>query len=71
MARNGVRLDEVLFEFRRMGRAVRVVAIDPVSGTEVTMVGAYGYGIEHLKRVAARKLVYVMEKNAKAGKSGS
>lgn len=62
MTGKGVPFSEVLFEFQRIGQAVRVVAIDPASGTEVTMVGDARYGIESLKRAAARKLAYVIGK---------
>ncbi len=55
---------EVLFEFHpSSGRAVRVVAIDPVTGTEVVMVGDRRMSDEMLKRTAARKLFYVLDKN--------
>ncbi len=54
---------EVLFEMRRAGKnGVRVAAIDPHSGVEITMVGDIRYGEETLKRMAARKLVYVINK---------
>ncbi len=54
---------EVLFEMRRAGKnGVRVVAIDPITRTEVTMVGDIRYGEEMLKRMAARKLFYVINK---------
>jgi hypothetical protein len=59
-------LSEVLFEFRRVGNSVRVMAVDPVSNTEITMVGAPGCGEETLKRLAARKLAYVISKKQKA-----
>lgn len=55
-----VPLREVLFEFHILGQSIRVVAIDPVSDTEVTMVGAPGYSEQMLKRLAARKLAYVV-----------
>jgi len=55
---------EVFFEIHpSAGRAVRVVAIDPDTGTEVTMVGDSRLSHEMLKRTAARKLLYVLEKN--------
>ena len=57
-----VELPEVLFEFTRVGNAIRVVAIDPESGTEIVMVGAPGYSKEHLKRLAMRKLAYAIAK---------
>jgi hypothetical protein len=54
---------EVLFEMRRAGKnGVRVAAMDPVTHTEVTMIGDIRYGEELLKRMAARKLLYVLNK---------
>jgi hypothetical protein len=54
---------EVLFELRRVNnRSVRVVAIDPITQTEVIMVGDYRQGESTLKRLAARKLQYVLKK---------
>ena len=59
---------EVLIELHYTGnRAVRVVAIDPVTGTEVTMVGDASRSEEVLKRLAAKKLAYVLDKKKKAG----
>jgi hypothetical protein len=57
-----VYLKEVLFEFHQVGKVVRVNAIDPRTGTEVTMVGEPKYGQEALKRLATRKLRYVIAK---------
>ena len=53
---------EVLFEFRRIGNTVRVSALDPETGTEVSMVGYPKMGEEALKRAATRKLLYVLAK---------
>ena len=54
---------EVLFEFQRFGpHSVRVSAIDGMTGIEITMVGDLRYGEEMLKRLAMRKLKYVMDK---------
>ncbi|MBT4933708.1 MAG: hypothetical protein HOL66_12190 [Rhodospirillaceae bacterium] len=50
------------------GRAVRVVAIDPVTGTEVTMVGDAKRSEAELKRLAANKLMYVLNKKKNAEK---
>ena len=62
------RMKEVLFEMQRHGNILRVVAIDPVTGTEVIMVADPRQSMETIKRLAARKLLYVLEKNrAKAG----
>jgi len=57
-----VKLREVLFEFHQVGKAVRVIAIDPRTGIEITMVGASNYSQEMLKRLAIRKLRYVIAK---------
>ncbi len=57
-----VYLPEVLFEFRRVGKSVCVVAIDPITSTEVSMVASPKADIEDVKRVAARKLAYVIAK---------
>jgi hypothetical protein len=56
---------EVLFEFHRIGNVIKVSAIDPVSNTEVSLVGAAGASQQALKMAALRKLQYVLEKNRK------
>lgn len=55
---------EVLFEFQHLGHILRVVAIDPVTATEVTMIADPKHGRETIKRLAARKLQYVLRKKA-------
>lgn len=59
-----VHLAEVLFEFRIIGNFVRVSAIDTRTNTEISMVGDPKAGEELLKRMAMRKLRYVIAKNA-------
>ncbi|GIX16307.1 MAG: hypothetical protein KatS3mg119_0493 [Rhodothalassiaceae bacterium] len=54
MERHGPR--EVLLEFRRIGRHVKVTAIDPDSGVEVTVVGDAATPEDHLIALARRKL---------------
>lgn len=61
---------EVLFEFQRIGNQVRVTAIDPVTGTEVTMIADARAGEASIKRLAARKLFYVMRKKQGGGQGG-
>jgi Domain of unknown function (DUF6898) len=56
---------EVLFEFRRVGTAVKVTAVDAATGTEVSLVGDPAAGEAALKRLAKQKLDYVMAKHAK------
>lgn len=68
MAEQGrVRLKQVLFEFVRVGQVVKVNAIDPESGIEVSMVGDAKASSETLKRLAARKLEYVIAKRRAEG----
>lgn len=53
---------EVLFEMQRVGKILRVTAIDPASGTEVIMVADPRQSMLAIKKVAARKLAYVIAK---------
>ena len=55
-------MSEILFEMRYVGRVVRITAIDPETGTEVISVGDAERSVEALKRVAARKLMYVLKR---------
>ncbi|MBT4768999.1 MAG: hypothetical protein HOO00_00530 [Rhodospirillaceae bacterium] len=59
---------EVLIEFRRVGKYVKVSAIDPVSLIEVSIVGDPKRSDATLKRLAAEKLNYVLNKRGKNGK---
>lgn len=63
--RDRIVLQHVLFEFVRMGKVVKVVAIDPRSGAEVAMVGDPHAGTEVLKQLAKRKLEYVLTRRLK------
>lgn len=63
-------LREVLFEFRLVGRSMRVSAIDPDTLTEVTLIADPRTTEEEMKRVAARKLHYAIQKKRQAPKSG-
>jgi len=56
-------LGEVLFEFKRHGNVLRVVAIDPKTGTEVIMIADPRQSKMVIQRLAARKLAYVLAKN--------
>lgn len=57
------RAREVLYELLRIGAAVKVTAVDPVTGTEISMIGDPAVGEAALKRLARQKLDYVMAKN--------
>ena len=65
-----VNLREVLYEFRSVGRYLRVNAIDPRTGIEVSMIADPRYGETLIKRLAARKLAYVISKR-RPGLGGS
>jgi hypothetical protein len=51
---------ETIFEFVRVGAAVKVIAVDAASGIEVTIVADPTAGEAALKRLARQKLDYVM-----------
>ncbi|MEQ9042626.1 MAG: hypothetical protein RLO23_02275 [Alphaproteobacteria bacterium] len=59
---------EVLIEIQRVGNAVKVTAMDPVTLTEVTIAGSPHDGEETLIRTAVQKLVYVLNKKKKDGR---
>jgi hypothetical protein len=47
---------EVLFEFKQIGAAVRVAAIDSTTGIEVTVMGPAAASRNDLQRLALNKL---------------
>ena len=55
-------LREVLFEMYHIGNSIRVAAIDPVTNTEVIVVGSPYMSLYSLKINAIRKLKYVLAK---------
>ena len=62
-----VYLRQIYFELHKQGRVVRVAAIDPISNTEVVIVGDAKRGQAALKRLAERKLRYVLAKKKRMG----
>ena len=65
-----VYLPEVLFEWRRVGKSLRVTAIDPIKGTEVVMVAPAKDTRKEIKQFAAMKLAYVLSKKQGGGEVG-
>ncbi|HXZ00330.1 MAG TPA: hypothetical protein VEI03_10040 [Stellaceae bacterium] len=61
---------EVIFEFIRIGGAVKVTAVDAATGIEASIVGDPAAGETTLKRLARRKLDYVLGKRAKERPEG-
>ncbi|WP_448203454.1 DUF6898 family protein [Azospirillum sp. sgz302134] len=55
---------EVLFEYQRVGTYMKIIAIDPVTATEVSVVGPATGSMELLKRTAISKLQYVLKRGA-------
>jgi len=62
---NTQNLDEVLFEFIPNGNYVKVVAVDPVTNTEIILVGDRRSGKQMLQKAAVQKLEYVIAKERK------
>ena len=60
--------NRVILEFIPRGAYVKVSAIDPVTGTEVSIVGDPTRGEAALRQLAIRKLHYVMDKQKKDGR---
>jgi hypothetical protein len=58
----GGRLNEVLYEMIPNGRFLKVIAVDPVSLVEVSIVASPNTPLDILKRNARQKLEYVLEK---------
>ena len=56
---------EVIYEFRRVGDYLQVSAIDPVTNTEVSIVGSPTMNRYALRQLALRKLIFVIEKGSR------
>ena len=55
---------EYLVEFQRVGNAIKVSALDPVTNIEVSIVGDPAASQDELSRVAVQKLEYMLAKKA-------
>jgi len=53
---------EIIFEFLRVGAAVKVTAVDVATGIEASIVGDPAAGETALKQLARQKLEYVRAK---------
>ncbi|HUY68409.1 MAG TPA: hypothetical protein VMV79_03820 [Alphaproteobacteria bacterium] len=56
---------EILFECRQVGNVLRVAAVDAATGTEAVFQAPLNAGKADLRRMAVRKLDYVMRKQGK------
>lgn len=57
MSADGTPKGEVYFEFRPIGRQVRVTAIDATTGVEVVVIGPVQAAKSDLRQLALRKLM--------------
>jgi ABC-type transport system involved in Fe-S cluster assembly fused permease/ATPase subunit len=62
MAYDHIHLPEVLFEFVKQGRYIKVMAVDPKTGTEIAIVGDASATKSRLQKLAIQKLKYVLAK---------
>ncbi|MGF1611638.1 MAG: hypothetical protein ACFCUQ_19710 [Kiloniellales bacterium] len=62
---------EVILEFHQVGAYVKVSAVDPVTLTEVSIVGDPAAGEAALTQAAIRKLDYVLRRKASGVKPDS
>jgi len=53
---------EAIVEFRRVGAALKAIAVDPATGTEVSMVCDPRLSQQELARLAVQKLQFVLNK---------
>jgi hypothetical protein len=60
---------EVIFEFVRIGDVVKVSALHVATDVEVSLVGDPRAGQHGLRRLALRKLAYVLRNRQAAGQS--
>ena len=65
MSKNEVNLPEVLFEFVVQGNFVKVIAVDPITGTEIAIVGDARASRKVLENLATKKLLMVLKKKNK------
>ncbi len=54
-----------LVEFITMGQSIKVCAIDPETGTEVSIVAPSNISQKEMEQTAVKKLLYVLNKKAK------
>jgi len=60
-----------IIEFISHGRSVKVSAVDPETGTEVSIVGSLQASQDELSALAVRKLEYVLKKRDQSRNAGS
>lgn len=53
----------ILFQIITIGNAVKIIAVDETTGTEVSLMAPRNTPLSSLKATARKKLAYVMNKN--------
>lgn len=54
---------EILYQIVAVGNAVKITAVDPETGTEVSVAAPRNTPLPSLKAAAVKKLAYVINKN--------
>ena len=62
MPSKGQQKQDVIFEFIQIGNCIKVVAIDTMTGLEVTIMGPKTASQTYLERTALAKLRYALNK---------
>ena len=62
---------EIYIEYKQLGQAMKVIAVDAATGVEVTIMGPASAAQTDLQRVAVRKLQAQLEKDAGEGGPGA
>lgn len=62
MPSSGQQKRDVIFEFIQLGNCIKVVAIDTMTGLEVTIMGPKTASQTYLERTALAKLRYALNK---------
>lgn len=55
-------MDDILFEYIKVGTSVKVTAIDAATGTEAVIIVPAGLSEKQMQQQAAQKLLYVLKK---------
>jgi len=53
---------DIIFEFIQLGNCIKVIAIDTITGLEVSIIGPKTASQTYLERTALAKLSYVLNK---------
>lgn len=59
---------DVIFEFVRLGQTVKVSVVDVATSTEISIMGPAASGEAALRKVALRKLEYVLRRRGPGNK---